>query len=85
MFIHEGERQAQMVSFCARRVSLDRRLRLVQARLARAKKAVATTRFAGRLVASHIRKTRELAKYCGFHVNVFELGGLPVAEGISAP
>ena len=38
-----GERQAQTASFCARRVSLDRRL--VQARLARAKKAVATVRW----------------------------------------
>ena len=35
-----GERQAQTASFCARSVSPDRRL--VQARLTRAKKAVAT-------------------------------------------
>ena len=38
-----GECQAQTASFCARRVSPDRRL--VQARLARAKKAVATIRW----------------------------------------
>ena len=60
-----GDRQAQTVSFCARRVSPDRRL--VQARLARAKRAVATIRWyaPGRLVASHLGKTRELANYCG--------------------
>ena len=38
-----GERQAQTASFCARRVWPDRRL--VQARLARARKAVATLRW----------------------------------------
>ena len=66
-----GERQAETVSLCARRVSPDRRL--VQARLARAKKAVAIIRryAPGRLLASHIMENkRACINIADFYFNV---------------
>ena len=58
-----GDRQAQTASFCARRVSPARSGASGSGQKGGGNYTLAC---AGRLVASHLRKTRELAKYCIF-------------------